>query len=604
MKRSRIGVILAAAITVLLTACSGGPSATSAPDFNDYIKCPDGGTRVFAAVSSEKVNLVARLSEVFQTSDEARALPNCVDVIPMNVASGEAARLLSAGWPLDETDQAQPTIWSPASTSWTNQVAASKGASLVADPVSFARSPLVFAMPEQMARTLGWPEQPIGYQTLHDLCLDPQGWGRYGGSATLWGGFKLAKTNPFTSTSGLNTLLGQAYAASGKQADLTEADIAASEQFSREFEQCVIHYGNTTGNVLDRLYERDQDGFALDYVSAVAVEETSVINYNLGNPTSRVVRPGDQLVPPQKKLVAIYPPEGSLESDNPLVVLGPDATWITPEQRTAALAFQKFVTSPAAQALLGDFGFRPVDPAASLGGLFSLQNGVDPTQPAVRLPNPSTAVTAAAQQAWNVIRKPSSVLMLIDTSGSMGETTATGRSRMDEAISSAQNALNHFRSSDELGVWAFTTGISSSVGTNVADIYPVQSGPRETLSRDIAGLSPGGGTPMYDAIATAYNNMKGRAQPGRINAIILLSDGEDTDSQMSLDQLTAMLRGDQNAEGGREDTAPVRIFPIIYSQSAPPEALTAIAEASGGQVFNASDPRRINLVLQEVVNNF
>jgi Ca-activated chloride channel family protein len=593
--------ILVGALIMLAACTSGGsPDSSGGPSASGDFGGRPGCTRVFAAVSSEKVNLFTRLSEAFQDSGQAKGLPSCADIIPMDVASGEAARLLTLGWPEDQTDKPQPTIWSPASTSWTDQVVASQGASLVPDPVSFARSPLVFALPEQMARTLGWPDQPVGYKTLHDLCLDPQGWGRFGGSTALWGPFKLAKTNPFTSTSGLNTLLGQSYAASGKQADLTEADVAASAQFSRDFESCVIHYGNTTGNVLKRVYDRDADGRSLDYVSAIAVEETSVINYNLGNPTSRVVQEGEQLTPPQKKLVAVYPTEGSLESNNPLVVLGPDAAWITAEQRQVATAFQQFVVTPEAQSLLGDFGFRPVDPAAAPGGLVTVENGVDPAQPAVRLPNPSTAVISAAQQQWNDIRKPSSVLELIDVSGSMGDDAGTGRSRMEEAVTSAQDTLGHFRSTDELGVWAFTTGISSAAGANIAEVHKVESGSRENLSRDIGNLTPRDGTPLYDAIATAYQYMKGRAQPGRINAIIVLSDGEDTDSRMSLGELTAMLRGP--SEG--EDIAPVRIFPIVYGQDAAPQALTEIAEASGGQVFNASDPRRIGLVFQQVVNNF
>jgi Ca-activated chloride channel family protein len=590
-----------AGLFFVTTACtSGGPEDSSSSQPQGDFGGRPGCEKVFAAVSSEKVNLFTALSDAFQNSEQAKNLTKCADIIPTNVASGTAARLLNAGWPENETDQPKPVIWSPASTSWTSQVADSRGASLVANPVSFARTPLVFAMPEQMARTLGWPSKPVGYKTLHDLCLDPNGWGRFGGSTALWGPFRLAKTNPFSSTSGLNTLLGQSYAASGKKDKLTEADVSASKQFSKDFESCVIHYGDTTGNVLQRLYERDQDGRSLGYVSAVAVEETSIVNYNLGNPTSSVVEKGQKLTPPRKRLVAVYPPEGSLQSNNPLVVLGPDANWITPAQRKAATAFQQFVVTPPAQALLGDYGFRPVNPSTKPGGLITPENGVDPTQPKVQLPNPPTPVIAAAQQAWNQFRKGSKVLFLMDVSGSMDEDAGDGKSRMDLAIKSTQDSLDHFRPSDEVGVWAFTTGLKSSVGEDIAVVHPVEAGHRETLKQDIGNLTPLDGTPLYDATWTAYKDMKRHAEPGRINAIIVLSDGEDTDSSLSLDQLTAKLRS--TTEG--EEVAPVRIFPIVFSQDAAPQALTDMAEASGGQVFNASDPRRLSLVMQQVVNNF
>jgi Ca-activated chloride channel homolog len=602
MKSIRNMITAIAVITVTLTGCSG--LDPNNPDGSQYDFDAGNCTPVIAAVSPEKVNMFTELATLFENSPEAAKLDTCAKVFAVDVSSGEATRLLNTGWSIEDTIKPQPVLWSPASTSWVDQVAATQGQSLVLNPQSFARTPVVFAMPEVMARTMGWPDEPISITDLHDLCLDPEGWGRYGGASALWGQFRLGKTNPNTSTTGLNTLLMQSFQASGKTEGLNEADVAASEAFSREFESCVIHYGDTTGNVLNRVYNRDLEGKPLDYVSAIAVEETSVINYNLGNPTSRVVPEGEVLTPPNEKLVAIYPEGGSLVSDNPIVTLGgPKAPWVSAEQKTAGEAFAAFVLTDTAQDVLDDFGFRKLDPAAPLSGLFTTNNGVDPTLPAVYLEKPSVDVITSAVRQWELIRKPSSVLELIDVSGSMGNAVeGSSSNRMQLAIQGAQVTLKHFRPTDELGVWAFTTGVQSSVGQNVVELREVAplSGDRENLESELGKLTPTQGTPLYDAILTAYRYMTERAEPGRINAIIVLSDGEDTDSQTSLDALIRELN--KNTEGGNESL--VRIFPIVYGQDAPPDALTAIAEASGGQVFNASDPRRINLVFQSVVNNF
>ncbi len=596
------GVVgLGAILTLLLTGCfplndSQNPDGSSDFDFGDC-------TPLYAAVSPEKVNMFTELASLFEDSAEAKALKTCARVAPVDVSSGEATRLLNSGWPTDQTIKPRPVLWSPASSTWVNTVAATSGEALVAKPQSFARTPVVFAMPETMARVLGWPDKPVGIQDLHDLCLDPQGWGKYGGAAALWGQFKLGKTNPNTSTTGLNTLLMQSYAFANKQAGLTEDDITAAETFSKEFESCVIHYGDTTGNILKRVLDRDLAGQPLDYVSAVAVEETSVINYNLGNPTSSVITDETKLTPPAEKLVAIYPEGGSLESDNPIVTLGgPDADWVTEEQRVAGEAFIKFALSATAQDVLDDYGFRKLDPTAPLEGLFTPEYGVNPDLPAVTLERPSVSVTTAAVMQWEQIRKPSSVLLLIDVSGSMGDDAGTGKSRMEEAVVSAQDSLGHFRPTDELGVWVFTTGVESKAGPNIVEIRPVSplAGGREKLSNELNLLTPRDGTPLYDSLDTAYDYMTDRAEPGRINAIVLLSDGEDTDSFMNADALKRSLM--DKSEGVNE--SPVRIFPIIYGQSAPKDVLTAIAVASGGQVFDASDPRRLALVFQSVVNNF
>ena len=73
------------------------------------------------------------------------------------------------------------------------------------------------------------------------------------------------------------------------------ASVAAAAEFSRVFEECVIHYGDTTGKVLTTLYDETQNGTGgSGYVSAVALEETSLLNYNQGNPDSHTVQPGEE----------------------------------------------------------------------------------------------------------------------------------------------------------------------------------------------------------------------------------------------------------------------------------------------------------------------
>ena len=52
------------------------------------------------------------------------------------------------------------------------------------------------------------------------------------------------------------------------------------------------------------------------------------------------------------------------------------------------------------------------------------------------------------------------------------------------------------------------------------------------------------------------------------------------------------------------DDAPVRIFPIAYGEGADTNSLQRIAEATGGQWFDASDAAKIDLVFASVINNF
>ncbi len=594
---------MAAIVALALTACTGGGGEQGTTSDGGQGFPDDGCTHIAVATSSEKVNMLDELAEAFKDSPEHEGLETCATVRPTNVSSGNATRFLTSGedWPSDDTSL-WPTLWSPASTVWTDRVAAAASPSLVGEPKSFTRTPVVFGMPEPMATALGWPNTPISITDLETLCQDPAGWGSVG--KDIWGAFKISKTNPNTSTTGLSTILMQSYEATGKLEGLTSADVEAAADFSRVFEECVIHYGDTTGNVLSTLYDETQNGSnGSAYVSAVALEETSLLNYNQGNPDSHTVQPGETLTPPKTKLVAVYPEGGSMWSDNPITVLGAD--WVTAEQRTAGEAFAEFVQTTAAQKILPEYGFRPLDESVPLGDLFTPKYGVDPAQPAVTLPKPEVDVISTAIDQWTQVRKPSSVLELIDISGSMDDPIGDGRSRLDGAIEGAQSTLNHFRSTDEIGVWAFTTGISSDEGEGIQVLRDVSAlgsdGEKLDSSLDDLRYAQRNGTPLYDSILLAYEAMSERAEPGRINAIVVLSDGEDTDSSTSLDSLIAKI-GKSTKEGG--DDAPVRIFPIAYGEGADTSALQRIAEVTGGQLFDASDAERIDLVFASVINNF
>lgn len=595
-KSFRMGALgLAAALA--LTACTGGSdsdSPSAAPG-------QDGCTPLVVATSSEKVNLMEDLGKAFKESPEAKALDKCATIAPINVSSGRGAEILGeqpSEWPLSNDKAYWPTIWSPASTVWTDRLAAT-GQNSYAKAQSFTKTPVVLGMPESMATALGYPEKEISLKQIEDLVKN--GWGSVG--KDIWGDFKIAKTNPNTSTTGLSTILMQSYAASGKKKDLTPADVDKAASFSRQFELGAIHYGDTTGNVLKTLYNNAMNGNNGNYVSAVALEETSLYNYNIGNPDSHTVQPGEQLTPPKEKLVAIYPTEGSMWSDNPAVTI--NAPWVTGEQKTAADAFLKFLQTKPAQEILPKYGFRPlldtVDASKTLNGTV----GINTKLPAVTLPKPDAATVSAAIDQWAQIRKPSAVLELIDISGSMDESIGDGRTRLEGAIDGAKNTLGNFRSTDLIGAWAFTTGVKSELGENLVplrDFGPL-AGDKERLQSGIEDLrnAKKGGTPLRDAISTAYDYMVQRAEPGRINAIVVLSDGEDTDSATSLNSLLAKINS--SAKEG-STSAPVRIFAIAYGEGADKKMLEQIAKASGGQMFDASDPARIDAIFTAVINNF
>ncbi len=610
----RLPAAAVVALGLLGAACSvgGDGSDLSFDDDGGIVVDRDRCVIVDASVSSEKIDLLTDLAADFNDSDlatvEVDGEATCAQVAVQSKASGGAAQLLDRGWD-EDAEGPRPVLWSPASSAWQavlNQRYEASGREPIANEATpFMLTPLVIAMPRPMAEALGWPDEPLGWGDVLGLARSQQGWGEFGHPE--WGAFRLGKTNPNFSTSGLSALIAQTYAAAGKGQGLSEEDLRRPEviQYGTDVESAVVHYGDTTLTFLNNWYRADQRGNPYAYTSAAAVEEVSVIQYNQGNPDGRLDQ-GEQPRPPRVPLVAIYPEEGTLYSDNPLIVL--DADWVSPEEQVAARAFVEFVQRPENQAKVLDFGFRPGNPDVAVDSPVDASNGVDPTQPQTLLEVPEPAVLVDVLDAWSSQRKGARVTLVIDVSGSMGE-RAGGEgfeTKLDLAQAAAVDALDEFKDDDEIGLRIFTTDLSAE-GATFVDVVPLArvGDVRESLATAIRNLVPLNGTPLYDVTRETYETLAEGYDPARINAMVLLTDGRNDDGVGSDDgqQLDALLAA---LTAGTEGTTsrPVRVFPIAYGADADLTVLRRIAEASNGAVYDASDPRSITKVFTAVVSNF
>ena len=605
MKRA-LALLTVAALA--LAACS----SSSDDEAGDDLVTADPGDCIVVdmASSPEKITVMTELAKEFNGSDLARVGDDCVFVRPARKASGAGASLLSAGWPNPETNGPQPVIWSPAASAWgavVNQRLIDAGEPPITEPSPpFMLTPLVIAMPQPMAEALGYPEKPLGFADIIALANDPEGWAAFGHPE--WGPFRLGKTNPNFSTSGLNFTISQYYAATGKSRDLTLEDLARPDvqAFSESVESAVVHYGDTTLTFLNNMYKADARGTALTYASAVAVEEKSVIDYNAGNPDG-ILDAGEVPRPPRVPLVSIYPKEGTLFSDNPLFIL--DAPWVTEEQKQGAALFQQFVTQPENQAKVLAFGFRPGNPSVAIGDPITPENGADPNQPQTLLEVPDPTVAIGILDQWDQQRKEARVLLVIDVSGSMGDpATLDGfETKLDLAKDAAISALDEFKDEDEVGLRVFSTDLSTSEPTTYLDLVPVGpiSQQRDALARTIDSLIPTNGTPLYEVTGDSYATMLDGYDASRINAIVLLTDGRNEDGvpEDDADQLDGLLAELRTGSEGQASRS-VRIFPIAYGADADLATLRRISDATTGAAYDSSNPTAINDVFAAVVSNF
>lgn len=519
MRRTAI-VLLVAIVSGLLLACGG--LGTDGP--------PANAITVRIAYSPEKEKW---LTEQIQRFNEQRVASGerVVVVEGVNKSSGAARTEIKNGT-LDVT------VWSPSASTWLEvlkQETGNQGVAVSNEPLVL--TPVVIAMWQPMAEAMGWPSKAIGWSDMLELIQDPEGWGRFGHPE--WGRFSWGHTDPEISTTALSTLIAEFYAASGKQRGLTAGDVQSegAQQFIRDLGQGIKHYGYNT-----LVFSENMKKFGMSYISAFPMEEITLIDFNKFNP-------------PPTPLVAIYPREGTFWHDNPYIVMSS----ATPEEQAGAKLFYDFLLGAESQRAAMGFGFRPANVDVPLADPISPAYGVQPQGVQTVLEAPAADVIVAVKNSWALNRKRADILLVVDTSGSMeGD-------KIELTKAGLESFLLRILPEDRVGLITFDST------ARVAVPPAALSESRIALQTAIGAMRAEGKTAVFDALELARQELDKLppSEDDRIRAIVLLSDGADNSSQLSLEQVQANF-----------DETGVSIFPVAYGADADVAIVEAIAEFS------------------------
>lgn len=472
-------------------------------------------------------------------------------------------------------------VWSPASSllvdvlndRWAEAKGLGSGEPIVKDAPPLLLSPVVIATWEPMAKALGWPAKRLGWKDLADLALAPGGWGSLGKAP--WGDFRFGHTHPLFSNSGALSLVAATYAGAGKGRGLVAEDVEKAAPFVRRLESSVVHYGRSTGFFFDKMRTRGPA-----YLSAAVLYENLVAESYLDG----------KAVSQEFPLVAIYPREGTFWADHPFAVLNLPS--VTKDHREAAEALRAFLMSEPQQRLAMErFGYRPAAATVPLGAPIDAAHGLDPKEPQNLLPNPPVGVTRQILASFEAVKRPVSITFVLDVSGSMrGEA-------LKQAKVGARTFFESIPPADRARVLFFSNRMSWA-----SESFEALSAARTKLAQAVEEAIANGGTALYDAVLEAMKPGAGEPE-GAIRAVVLLTDGEDTDSKTSLDAvLKAVASGREGGDTARA-AAPPRLFTIGYGRSIDAEVLKKLAEAGGGAYFSG-DPKNIRSVYAELASFF
>jgi Ca-activated chloride channel family protein len=578
-----IGLML---LPLVLVACGGDDNAD--PSNNQtQSQIPDGAVVVDIIYAPESDQYMPKIIDDFNQAYRDGNNPftgqSLADGDPIIYVQGEPGSsgtimqaIVNAITAPGNANVAQPTIFQPSVSHWLSLANFLSGQDVfdLTEITPTANAPVVMAIWESRLNairdTVGYDD--IGWEELLDVLNSENGWQDYGiagGRRTVYYGH----TDPFVSSTALSTLIAEYYASArsngftGRRLTVDEIRDEAVRDGVRSIETLIRHYSSRTTEFKNYIAQGP------DYLDFVALEENDLIAINRGQTDTK----------PPEKLVALYPKEGTFWHEHPFGIVNAD--WVTDEQKAAARVFTDYMLTAENQEYIMSFGFRPVNPDVELGFPFEEQYGVTAQGPATVLDVPEPNVIAAIQESWAFVKKQADIMLLIDVSGSMAED-----GKLESAKEAALFFLDNMEITNRVGLATFAG--STQVLANM-DILETN---KATLEAQISGLVAEGGTALYDGTIQVVNFMNALEDEDRIRAVILLSDGEDTESAMTLDQSI------QSIEASYDSINPVIVIPVAYGQNASIRTLDRIAMASN-TTRQSGDPQSIQKVL-EILSSF
>lgn len=438
----------------------------------------------------------------------------------------------------------KPQVWIPSST-LALQRARQLGATQVPESgASVASSPVVLGVAQEIAARLGWPSKQLTWANVADL-----------NDGTVVPGMPDPARNPV----GVSALFGIR--------DATKSKLDAGPAFSALLRRFSANTTATETEMFGRLPGAD---LAVQSVTTFPTSENAVLRHNVEKP--------------EAPLVSVYSPAAP-SLDYPFAVL------------SGADPAQAKAIEPVLSALLSQPGATAVaDAGLRVAGGQALRTVTDNRVSGQGLQTARLPLRAEVDQIlnqWAGVNLSSRVQVLIDVSGSMTALVpGTDKTRMQATLEAAEKGLRLFKPTSQVRMLTFSTKLDGD--KDYREVLPMASvaqqltpGPLEKL-RGIKA-TPDGQTGLYDSVLDAYRVARTEWEPGRLNVVIVMTDGKNSDpGGLTREQLLFELSKLQDLR------RPIPIIGIGLGPDIDAAELQEITKPTGGQAFTTPDPGKIS----------
>jgi hypothetical protein len=490
---------------------------------------------------------------------------------PADVAAVLSARqkvsLTGAGAPRAGVNP--PDVWIPDGSTWLQRLRAATPQFTLTEEGSLALSPVVMAMPEPVAKGLGWPRKKLGYADLV-------------AQITTSTNFRAGTVDPARDAAALSGLL----ALGGTAAALDQRRPGTTNGLLRAL---ATDTSVLRDDLMAQLPQGADPGSLAGGLGLAAMSESDVITYNAGKPPVR--------------LVALYLDPAATPLDYPFAVM-PELSQSQAEaahQLYAALSSTAFRGRLAAAGIRAPDGTAPAGLAAPAGA----PTRIGPSPAAGSGEAAASAVDGAtidrALAGWSAVVAPARILAIVDASQSMRTPVPTARNatRMQVTLAAARSGLGLFSDDWQVGLWQFAAGAGSRSHRELVPIGPLTDS-RDDLVDALGDIRPAGGDAgLYRTILDGYRTVQDGWQAGRVNSVLLMTDGADAgrkDGDIALDDLLDRLRAAKSPD------RPVQVIVVGVGDAVDRAPLQRITRETGGGVFIAEDPAQIGAVFLEALS--
>jgi len=346
-----------------------------------------------------------------------------------------------------------------------------------------------------------------------------------------------AMTDPSVSNSGYVALMGVIYATTNKGENIAVADV--NKEVVQNFFKGQKVTAKSSNWLMDTFNKETNIDFIVNYESTI-----------LNNST---------------KLIPVYPNEGIITSDYPMLLLNDKKT----EQYKAFVQYMK--GKDVQTKLVNNYKYRSGNAEVMLA-----QKVIDADKLLIEMPfNPDADLSENILMAYfNEYKKPAKFAFVVDTSGSMsGDREIEMKKMIDSFVKGNISKFATIRNREEIEVVPFST--------QVGQTKTFTANQKTEFNSYIQNLHMDGGTAMYDGVATAIHKL---VEDKKINgdkyrySVIVLTDGMSNEGANMEGFSEWFIKNKVESQG-------IRIFAISFGD-ADINQLNSVTSISGGKVFD------------------